>query len=147
MRRARSVLGCIVLTILLGVWSVPPPGFAQAGIVVSPANPTEIDTLRITITAGCCMMPVWIHSTAVEVSEGLIRIVANRECGPFDSPTLYTHTAIAPPVDPDSYVVEYWVTGDCLLRPNPILTTTIIVSPLPIQADGATWGAIKALFE
>ncbi len=147
MRRAHSFPAYIVLTILLGTWFIPSSGLAQAGIVVSPANPTEIDPLEITITAGCCMMPVWINSTAIEVSDGLIRIIADRACGPFMMATLYTHTETVPHVAPDTYIIEYWVTGDCLIPPNPILTTTIVVSPLPVQADGGTWGAIKALFQ
>jgi hypothetical protein len=147
MRRVRSLLGYIVLTVLLGIGFIPSSGFAQTGIVVSPPNPTQVDSLELTITAGCCMMPVWINSVAIEVSEGLIRIIADRECGPFMMPTLYTHTVMVPPVDPDSYIIEYWVTGSCLIAPNPILTTTTIVLPLPVQADGETWGAIKALFQ
>ena len=147
MQRAHFVWACFALAILMGAWSIPAPGFAQTGIVVNPENPTEIDTLEITITAGCCMMPAYILGTAVEVSEGLIKIVANRACGPFMSPTLYTHTVMVSPVEPSSYTVEYWITGDCLLPPNPILSTEITVLPVPVHAGESTWGAIKALFE
>jgi hypothetical protein len=145
MRKTCFIAGCLSLAILLGTGMVPTRVFSQAGIVISPENPTEVDSLELTITAECCMMPVLIHSTSLEFSDGLIKVVAERECGPFMMATLYTHTVIVPPVEPDTYIVEYWVTGDCLMPPNPILSTEIVVLPATVGIGQSTWGVIKAL--
>lgn len=147
MRRVHIVLWCIALVVVLGGWPMPSEGFSEVGIVVSPENPTVLDTLEVTITAGCCEMPVTILDTAVIVSEGLIKIVADRECGPFTMATIYMHTVIVPPVEPDFYAIEYWITGDCLITPNPILTSEIIVLPVPVSVSETTWGAIRGLYK
>ncbi|UCF05206.1 MAG: hypothetical protein JSV33_15010 [bacterium] len=145
MRRVQIALWCIALVIVLGGGSLSSKGFSETGIVVSPENPTELDTLEVTITAGCCRMPVSILDTTVAVSEGLIMVVADRECGPFTMATIYTHTVVVPPVEPGSYVIEYWVTGDCLIQPNPILVSEINVLPFQVPVSEKNWGAIKLL--
>jgi len=139
MRRVREVAGCVALIISLVVGVMPSNALSQ--IVVTPANPTNNDSLTVAASAWCPGSPAIIHSTSVALSAGQIKITADVECGMLAVPTLYTVTEIVPPRAPGIYVIEFWVTT----RPYAIMSTQITVSEAPVAADQSTWGAIKAL--
>jgi hypothetical protein len=147
MSRALFNAGCMALIVLFGMGALPLKAFSQTGIVVNPENPSEIDSLEIMINAESITSPVWINSTIVEVTEGLIKIIADVSCGPFYMITPYTINVVVPPVVAGTYDIQYWTTEDCHLGSNPILSSEIVVSPVPIATGRTTWGAIKALWQ
>ena len=134
MASQRTQLKLLSLGIICVMILVPASAFADEEIVVSPLNPTELDTLEITITAVCCYITVDILDTTVVVSEGLISIIADRDCGPWTMPGPYTHTVVVPPVEPGLYSIEYWVTGTCPSGEFPEVTGEVLVSPAPVPA-------------
>jgi hypothetical protein len=141
MNRASLIAVCIALVIPLAVGMSPSRACSQ--IVVSPENPTDADSLQVTISAYCGTFPAWIHSTSVELSEGLIKVIAEVECGMFEMPTLYTFSVMVPPRTPGNYTVEYWLTDISYWH----LSTQILVLQAPIATGESTWGAIKSLFQ
>lgn len=147
MRRTLFNAGCMALVALVGMGALPPRAFSQTGIVVSPENPSEVDSLEITINAESTRNPVLINSTSVEVTAGLIKIVADVICGYYYMVTPYTITVMVPPVAANTYDIQYWSTEDCHLGSNPILSSEIVVSSAPVATGSATWGAIKALWK
>ena len=147
MRRTLFASGCTALVVLFGMGIMPSRAFSQTGIVVSPENPSEVDTLEITINAESNMNPVMIMSTSVEVSAGLIKISADIICGYLYMVTPYTITVMVPPVAVDTYDIQYWSNEECHLESNPILSSEIVVSPAPIATGSTTWGVIKTLWK
>jgi hypothetical protein len=137
----------MALVALFGVGALPSRAFAQTGIVVSPESPSEVDSLEITINAESNMNPVWIISTSVEVTAGLIKIIADVICGYNYMVTPYTVGITVPPVVADTYDIQYWSNEECHLGANPILSSEIVVTLAPIATGSTTWGAIKALWK
>ena len=139
--------GCMVFVVLFGVGALPSGGFPQTGIVVSPENPSEFDSLEVTINAESTTNLVLIDNTSFEVTDGLIKIITDVTCGPWYMMDPYTITVVVPPVVADTYNIQYWSTEGCHLGLNPILSSEIVVSPEPIATERTTWGAIKALWQ
>ena len=71
------------MTVLIGMCAYSSKALSQIGITVIPENPTEIDSLEITINAETLTHPAWIVSTSCEVTEGLMKIFADVGCGYF----------------------------------------------------------------
>jgi hypothetical protein len=147
MRRVLFDAGCVILVSLFVMGVLPSRAFSQIGIIVSPENPCEVDTLEITINYESTMHPVLIDSTSVEVTAGLIKITADVICGYYYMVTPYTINVAVPPVAADTYDIQYWSNEECHLASNPMLSSEIVVSPAPIEAGSTTWGAIKALLK
>ena len=147
MRKALSISGLTALAVFVGMGALSSSAFSQTGITVMPEDPSEVDSLEITINAVSITYPVWIDSTVVEVTEGSIKIFGYVQCGPWYMIEPYSITVMVPPVPANTYDIEYWSNEDCHLASNPILSSEIEVSPEPIATESATWGAIKALLK
>lgn len=146
MRRYLLIVKCMAIAVLFGMSAFPSSAYSQTSIVVSPENPSEIDSLEITINAVSTTTPVWIYSTSFEVTEGLIKIIGDVDCGPYYAIEYYSFTVLVPPVAENTYAIQYWTNENCHLGSNPILSSEIVVSPEPIAAERSTWGTIKALW-
>lgn len=146
MRRNLLIANCMAIVVLFGMGTFPSRVFSQTGIFVIPENPSEIDSLEVTINAVTWTYPAWIMSTSYEVSEGLIKIIADVGCGDFYAESPYEFTIIVPPVATGTYDIEYWSTEECH-GSNPVLSSEIVILPEPIATERTTWGAIKALWQ
>ena len=147
MRKHFLIANCMAIVVLFGMSAFPSIAFAQTGIDIIPVNPSEIDSLEITVNAMSTSMPVWIYETSFEVSEGLIKVICDMDCGPYYAIEYYSITVVVPPVAQGTYAIQYWTNESCHLGSNPILSSEIIVAPEPTATGKSTWGAIKALYQ
>jgi|GEM_PF-5334343 len=98
-------------------------------ITVFPTQPTSEDSLEIRIQTYCCQGPVTLPGLGVLVLPGLIRITADRICGPLAAITPYEQTVTIPPVDPGDYWIEYRVEGDDCSHTGPEVVGQVTVLP------------------
>ncbi len=110
-------------------------------ITVSPAQPTSEDALQVQIDTFCCSLPLQLLGLEVKVLPGLIRITADRYCGPASAISPYTHVVTIPPLDPGDYRIEYWTEGGCPSDGPEVTGQVTVVSAGAVDPDPpyATW--------